>query len=46
MNSQKSVKYVWNRIRVIKGKEASDMVLIYLSMLEMSRLTATLLMHW
>ena len=42
MNSQTSVKSVWNRIRKIKG----TLFTIYLSMTEMSRLIVTLLMHW
>ena len=39
MNSQTSVKSVWNRIRKIKGKDTS-------SLTEMSRLIMTLRMHW
>ena len=42
MNSQTQVKSVWNRI--LKGKESS--IIICVSMIEMSSLNLTLLMHW
>ena len=46
MNSQTSVKSVWNRIRKSKEKIQVTLFTIYLSMTEMSRLIVTLLMHW
>ena len=43
----KSVKSVWNRICIIKGKEPSNTIHhLSMSMIEMSRLNVTLLMHW
>ena len=44
MNSQTQVKSVWNRILKVKGKESC--IIICVSMIEMSSLNLTLLMHW
>ena len=47
INSKTSVKSVWNRICIIKGKEPSNTIHhLSMSMIEMSRLNVTLLMHW
>ena len=41
LNSQASVKSVWNRIRKIKGRNPVILYIIYLSMIEMSHLIVT-----
>ena len=46
INSQTSVKSVWNRIRKLKERNPVILFIICLSMIEMSCLTLTLLMHW